>query len=256
MAVNANNLDCECGKKPTGTRIVGGRSAQDGSIPWQVALISTSGKQFCGGTLINSRWVMTAAHCLFQQQASAYQVVMGVNDLSAISQGSVHRATRHILHPQYTSSPDYQNDIALIELDENVQFTDTVWPACLPTMDSTRNYGQLQISGWGKLYSQGPQPRKLMETTVTQRTQQYCSRRYGSKYTSKQLCANGVGRDVCNGDSGGPLMYNASGKTFVVGIVSYGMICGMLPFPAVFTRTSDYVDFILSTTASGEYCKQ
>lgn len=79
---------------------------------------------------------------------------------------------------------------------------------------------------------------------------------YGPKYTSKQLCANAPGRDVCNGDSGGPLMWRQmpANKVFVVGVVSYGMICGYLQYPAVFTRTSDYEEWILRNTASGHYC--
>jgi len=141
----------------------------------------------------------------------------------------------------------------------SVTFDKDALPACLPAVGGPRVYGQLQISGWGMLAPRGPQPSKLQTTFVTQRSQSYCSRMYGPKYTSRQLCANGSGRDVCNGDSGGPLTWRSTAtknKAFVVGIVSYGMICGYMTYPAVFTRTTDYVNWILSNTNTGQFCKR
>ena len=53
-----------CGNKPAGSRIVGGNQAPKDAWPWQAMLASTGGSQFCGGSLIDEQWVLTASHCV------------------------------------------------------------------------------------------------------------------------------------------------------------------------------------------------
>lgn len=235
---------------------MGGKDASVGSYPWQVALVSSSGQTFCGGTLINNKNILTAGHCMIGQDESSFHAVLGETDLTSISPESRYRISKISVHPQFSGPPNYFNDLSLLELDRMVEFSQKVSPACLPKA-GPRIYGVLMISGWGLMQDEAKrQPKRLKEGVVIQKAQSYCSKMYGSKFTSKHICANSRTQDVCNGDSGGPLMLKSRGKIFVVGVVSFGYVCGYYPYPAVFTRTAEYLEWIFQTTSGNEYCSK
>lgn len=250
-------LPCECGTSSISSRIFGGRSVPSASkFPWMAAIVDNIGNQvFCTGSLINNRYILTAAHCLLNRDESMIHVVLGESDITSPASTSLYRVSRLFSHPSFTGLSSMQNDLALIELDRLVVLSEKIKPICLPKA-GPRYFGSLAIAGWGLLSPNGVQPRILQEARVIQRSQSYCSNIYAGKYSyTDHICANGPSSGVCNGDSGGPLMYSSSGKYFQVGIVSYGSSnCADSRFPAVFTRTSGYLEWIFSTSTSGKYC--
>lgn len=252
-------LPCECGTTAISSRIFGGRSVSSSAkFPWMAAIVDNIGNQvFCTGSLINNRYVLTAAHCLINRDESMIHIVLGESDITSPASSSLYRVNRLYSHPSFSGVSTMQNDIALIELDRTVVFSERMKPICLPKA-GPRYFGTFTIAGWGLLSPAGRQPRVLQEARVLQRSQTYCQAVYGSsKYSNKDhICANGPTSGVCNGDSGGPLMYSSAGKYFQVAIVSYGSSnCADTRFPAAFTRTSGYLEWIFSTTTSGKYCK-
>ncbi len=174
-------------------RIVGGSFAPNGAYPWTAALLSSSGSQFCGGSLIASKWVVTAAHC----SSSAYSVRVGSVDRT--SGGQVIRVVRKINHPNYNG----QNDIALLELATPVSgITPIARGTASPAVGST-----VRLLGWGQVTSpfggdSGSRYLKMLDTTVLTRTT--CS---GTG--AGDLCFRGTRTaTACKGDSGGPALSN------------------------------------------------
>lgn len=252
-------LDCECGLQPVTSRIVGGKRANASEYGWMAVLVeNTSGRAFCGGSLINNKFILTAGHCMIKQDATTFHVVLGENDITSPSAQSVFGVSRVFTHPLFSGPPNYANDLTLVELERTVDLSARRTPVCLPRSTSavypTSRFGYLMVAGWGLLQEKGRQPKTLIEADVIQRSSAYCNRVYGPKFTSKHICANSVSSSVCNGDSGGPLMLRSNGKIFELGVVSYGYVCGNYRYPAAFTRTQPFLDWIFATTASAQYC--
>ncbi|XP_034049371.1 serine protease 27-like [Thalassophryne amazonica] len=152
----------ECGVAPLSSRIVGGVNASAGSWPWQVSLQIISGSQtyhICGGTLISSQWVLTAAHCRVISNTSWWIVVMGQVNLATPSDHTqIHLISKFIIHPSYTTVIT-GNDIALIQLRGPVNFTNYVRPICLAS-NSSLFYTNTTCwsTGWGQISSSEPLP--------------------------------------------------------------------------------------------------
>merc|ERR1719397_2166600 len=132
---------CKCGVKKKGSRIVGGTETEVNEYPWMTAIVSAQGeRQFCGGSLVAAEWVLTAAHCMFQDAAGkipetidTVRAVLGEHDLQTSGEGSlarkVVRVAEIINHPQYNPT-NSDNDIALLKLAEPVDIN-IYTPACL-----------------------------------------------------------------------------------------------------------------------------
>ncbi|XP_037792948.1 venom serine protease 34-like, partial [Penaeus monodon] len=136
---------CQCGVANP-TRIVGGEEVQPAhKYPWQIGLKYEGGNGYwCGGAVINDRYILTAAHCLFDSegnQESAEGLVVGVGDHLMSSTSDDVAATelisveKVILHPQYNKQT-FDNDIALLKLSKVLTFSTEVRPVCLPENDS------------------------------------------------------------------------------------------------------------------------
>ena len=129
--------DCECGVKNPDTRIVGGEETEPNEYPWQVALVNEwlPNFVFCGGTVVNSKFVMTAAHCTEGKDADELLVKVGEHDL-AVDDDDARLVGVKTIHEH----PGYDDwsagmDFAILELRESLNFSTYVRPACLPTMD-------------------------------------------------------------------------------------------------------------------------
>jgi len=235
------------------TKILGGTEAKAGDWPWMVALLwagvsDTYQAQYCSGVLISSTWVLTAAHCVSGFSSSDIELAPGAYDLASFS-GPRIDAKRLIVHPDYDSTR-IQNDIALIELAQaSSQPTITLFSGL--SMDDTPSdlLGvMLTALGWGMAdgTSYWYYPTVLRQVDLPVVPDSYCNTIYGTTLTSGQLCAGYYeGKDVCNGDSGGPVVANIDGQWVHVGLVSYGVPCDTYyGWYGVYTRTSAYRDFI------------
>jgi len=232
------------------TKIVGGRFATLGEYPWMVSMQVRGRQHVCGGSLIDSQNVLTAAHCV--NDFTVFDVIslklrFGSLNPRSSNNETLERSVKNItIHEGYRDQ-NFVNDIALIHLDEPVNFTDTVKPVALHNGTPPYDTGSVSadIAGWGQVFTVGPLSSNLRAITVRVLTPRECGFRYlfiQSRITSKMLCATGFGRETCQGDSGGPLVFDPQGEARQIGIVSWGIGC--LVFPTVYTRVDKYLDWI------------
>uniref|UniRef100_A0A8C8DIF5 Peptidase S1 domain-containing protein n=1 Tax=Oryzias sinensis TaxID=183150 RepID=A0A8C8DIF5_9TELE len=237
-----------CGLANLNTRIVGGQDAPAGFWPWQVSLQTSS--HFCGGSLINNQWVLTAAHCFKSVSASGVNVVLGLQTLQGSNPNSVSRTvTSLIVHPDY-NSVTADNDIALLQLSSPVTFNNYITPVCLPSTGSSFYSGvNTWVTGWGNIGTgvSLPAPQNLQEVQVPIVGNRQCKCSYGaSSITDNMVCAGLLegGKDSCQGDSGGPLVIKQNNRWIQAGVVSFGKDCALPNYPGVYTRVSQYQTWI------------
>uniref|UniRef100_A0A668UX37 Peptidase S1 domain-containing protein n=1 Tax=Oreochromis aureus TaxID=47969 RepID=A0A668UX37_OREAU len=230
-----------CGKPKLNTRIVGGQAAPVGSWPWQVSLQS-SGSHFCGGSLINSQWVVK----LHTEQ-----------DLGSNPNAVSRTVTQIIKHPNYNSET-FDNDICLLQLSSSVTFNSYISPVCLASSNSTFYSGvNSWVTGWGNIGEGAslPSPQNLMEVEVPVVGNRQCKCDYGvGTITDNMICAglSAGGKDSCQGDSGGPMVSKQSGRWIQAGIVSFGTGCARPNLPGVYARVSQYQTWINSQISSNQ----
>ncbi|CAG03182.1 unnamed protein product [Tetraodon nigroviridis] len=243
---------------PVLSRVVSGEDARPHSWPWQVSLQTDSSghwRHVCGGTLISSEWVLTAAHCIKDEHR--LRVELGKHSREAGEEGSLSRSAAVIVaHEDYNILLS-RNDIALIKLSSPVSFSDIVTPACLPQQGLILPHGaSCYITGWGRLSTEGPQADLLQQALLLVVDHDTCSQGdwWSVLATDKMVCAGGDGIAAgCNGDSGGPLNYQtADGFWEVHGVVSFGSGegCNVPKKPTVFTQVSSYISWIHSVMTS------
>ncbi|XP_052454791.1 serine protease 27-like [Carassius gibelio] len=238
-----------CGQAPLNTRIVGGVNAPEGSWPWQVSL-QHSGYHFCGGSLINNEWVLTAAHCLPGVSTSSLLVYLGRRTQQGVNANEISRTVRTIIvHPSYNSNTN-DNDIALLRLSSTVTFNNYIRPVCLAAQNSVFPSGTSSwITGWGDTQSgvNLPSPGILQETMIPVVDNVQCNNLMGSgSVTSNMMCAGLIqgGKDTCQGDSGGPMVSKQCTVWVQSGITSWGYGCARPNSPGVYTSVSRYQSWI------------
>ncbi|XP_031760431.1 acrosin [Xenopus tropicalis] len=250
-------------------RIIGGAKAQPGSWPWIVSIQmpTTSGyKTICGGTILNNLWVLTAAHCMYNYQnyciSYTYlaKVVFGANDLSQLGPETKIRTIKEFIRHEHFVNESKENDIALIRLNEAVEFSDYIQPACLPPESSkVSEMDDCHIAGWGVLEEiNNTLTDTMQEATVEIIDSKRCNRSnwYNGFINDYQICAGYEqgGSDVCLGDSGGPLMCKKKRAAlyYVVGVVSWGGICGQWHMNGVYTSVQHFEQWILNKIKSSQ----
>ncbi|KAF3693460.1 Mannan-binding lectin serine protease 1 [Channa argus] len=272
-------------------RIVGGRSAEPGLFPWQVLLSVEDmsrvpeGRWFGSGALLSDSWVLTAAHVLRSQRRDPSVVPVATEHIKVFlgllnardKRLSMSRSVDHIfLHPDFQPS-NYNNDIALLKLRDQVEFNNVIRPVCLPLPHNQDDPPSPVpnslgiIAGWGISHpnasfpSRGAPPTLPSEPGGTSDLLQYvklpvvpqdeCQASYASRsvsynITENMFCAGFFegGRDTCLGDSGGAFIMeeHISQRWVVFGLVSWGgpEECGSQRVYGVYTRVANYVEWI------------
>ncbi|XP_034980854.1 coagulation factor IX-like [Zootoca vivipara] len=232
-------------------RVVGGMDSKKGEIPWQVYILNQEQKGFCGGSIINERWIVTAAHCL---EYVPHTVVAGEHNVN-IEDGTEQRrrVTRTVPHPTYNASNKYHNDIALLELDLPLEFNQYAVPICLADKEFTNSLLKHSIgtvSGWGRLAFQGRLASILQVLKVKYIDRPTCLRSTRYPILPNMFCAgySDEEKDTCQGDSGGPYTADIEGTWFLTGITSWGEECAKKGKYGVYTRVSKYIKWIKDMT--------
>ncbi|XP_053194966.1 serine protease 27-like [Scomber japonicus] len=246
-----------CGRPPLHTRLGGGREAPAGSWPWQASL-QRSGDHFCGGSLINKEWVLTAAHCFDSTSTKRLVVVLGLQSLQGSNPNNVSLTVSQIInHPDYNSNT-FDNDISLLKLSSPVTFSDFIVPVCLAASDSTFYHGvNTWVTGWGDIGSKTTRPfqQNLMEVEMPVVGNRQCDCDYGqSSITGNMLCAGFTagGKDSCQFYTGGPMVRKTGSVWVQAGVMSFGEGCALRNFPAVYARVSKYQSWINSQITSDQ----
>lgn len=212
---------------------------------------------FCGGSLINDRYILTAGHCLAPKDTRNLKVALGVHDFSQLRDAQIIRPKEFIIHKLYDIQSIHQKwDIALIKMKTRVKFSTEINPVCLPSANFTDDFNNLFVAGWGKLNDDREQSLRLLEVSTPQKNIAECITLLGKhRVTNNHLCAGTPEKDSCEGDSGGPLMTRYYGAIYQVGVVSWGMSCGHEKYPGVYTKVRSYLDWILENTKGAKWCK-
>ncbi|XP_044312924.1 serine protease grass-like [Drosophila rhopaloa] len=233
-----------CGIVPgMGPRIENGNNAREGSHPW-MALVFLENKHNCSGTLITSRFVLTAAHCIIKEYM---KVRLGEHDLTNTKNtNAIERdVDMKIVHKDY----NYQrNDIGLLRMKTEVNFTAYIIPICLLYKYPVGAVSNFSIAGWGTNAKRVRQP-ILQEANVQLFNRSICVNSFFSDDNMSQICSGDIGIDSCEGDSGGPLSATVvnenSNKELIyqIGIISYGLpSCSGL---GLYTNVTDFSEWIL-----------
>uniref|UniRef100_UPI0037E82D2F ST14 transmembrane serine protease matriptase a n=1 Tax=Semicossyphus pulcher TaxID=241346 RepID=UPI0037E82D2F len=251
--------NCDCGRSmfKTSSRIVGGQDAEEGEFPWQVSLHIKGYGHVCGASIISPHWLVTAAHCVQDDgrtrfsQPGTWEVYLGLHTQRKIGNAVVKKNLKQIIsHPNYNSFT-YDNDIALMELDSPVTYSDYIRPICLPAPQHDFATGNnVWITGWGATREGGFAATVLQKAKVRIINHSVCNDLMEGQITSRMLCAGVLsgGVDACQGDSGGPLSSPGGSRMFLAGVVSWGDGCARRNKPGIYTTVTKFRGWIKEKT--------
>lgn len=239
-------------------RVVNGWPADKYEWPWIAALLN-NGRQFCGGSLIDQKHILTAAHCvahMSRYDVANLKVRLGEYQIkttgeTVLFESDAERVVRHKGFSQQT----LHTDVAIISLKTPVPVGQAnIRPVCLPPQGGPSYSGQTAtVIGWGSLKENGPQPNTLQEVTVKIWDNKVCKETYGPAapggIKSHMLCAGQKGKDSCSGDSGGPMQIGSGSTWTQIGVVSWGIGCGKSHYPGVYSRITELREWIDRITA-------
>jgi secreted trypsin-like serine protease len=293
--------------QPKGDKgIYHGETTPKGAFPFMVALIQSEAAddeegnylgQFCGGSLISDRWVVTAAHCITTKDEQDRPVVVTADKIdvyvgsNGFKDGKRIKLKRIIRHPQYNSE-SFDNDVAVLELAESAK-SDKTGTIALVTPETEAKIGavgqKVIAAGWGETeakenptelrhvemdimdrsqcngsitaYRKGTALAELLRKAqtqfglsdgVVQQVRTVVESNVGRIVTDNMICSGRekTQRDTCQGDSGGPLFVKgADGKFTLVGITSWGELCGISEkgLYGIYTRVARFSTWVHQT---------
>nr|XP_029723870.1 serine protease grass-like [Aedes albopictus] len=273
-----NLLPKQCGESVS-NRVSRGNETLVFEYPWMAVIRYMEKGRIvdrCAGTLINERYILTAAHCI--RNENLHSVILGEHTKGQDRDCNKYYDFKGMLDHDQTdcaepveefgiesfeyhhdfNRPRFSNDIGLIRLNRSVIMKDHIKPICLPFLSELRNMAPLNkyiVTGWGTMENDNPSD-VLLQAVLPRVSNGACQERIDRsrlniQLGSKQMCAGGKNKvDTCKGDSGGPLGFFANheeGTRFVqFGIVSVGTAsCGQQNVPGVYCVVADYMDWIL-----------
>ena len=224
--------------EPAGA-IVGGSAVPNGAYPF-MASVQDGGFHFCGGSVIGSTWVLTAAHCVPDGNAAGLSVVVGTNN-NANGSGTRITVNQVRVHPDYDDQA-MTNDSALLQLSAPVPAAITPIRLAETSDDPLEADGQpVTVAGWGDW---NPATMGLLAGPTLQQADLQVvgdSQCFGDTTSESALtgvCAEAFGKDSCQGDSGGPLFAQTGTGRVQLGIVSYGFLCAIPTQPGVYSEVN------------------
>lgn len=237
-------------------RIIDGEDALPGEFPWQCSLRDRETLQhLCGGSLINSRFILTAGHCVSQN--NLFTAVCGSNTITPSSTEVRVKVVKQIIHP---SNLYLQNDVALFKLERDLDLSPpTLGSVCLPDPNESLDFlaGKYAIAtGWGNTEKEA-RPNKLKKVSLKVWKQADCVKAwekndYNIKITDGNICIGQGDKSTCHGDSGGPLVHfnEATKRWTTYGVTSFGNSSCIGPIPPVDARLSVYAKWVWDTVAA------
>lgn len=232
-------------------QIVGGVPVPITEAPWQVAVVG-NGSTLCGGSLIASNWVLTAAHCI--GTATSITVYAGITELNSGSGENRFGVVQSVTNPGYNQT-SFANDLTLVQLDRPITPGPTMAPIALPTGEDAASWptagAAATISGWGSDRFGGSSLNSLRQGVVQVLTNPGAGEcgQYGASFNGTISICAGLpqgGVDSCQGDSGGPLVVAGAAGPTLAGVTSVGNDCGQAAYPGIYTRVSAFLDWIRS----------
>ena len=219
------------------SKIVNGEEAVPHSWPWQASLQTDEGFHYCGASLVNESWLVTAAHC---RVSNSTVVVLGEHDRFNSSEDvQTMKIEKVFVHPSYGDS-FLNNDIQLIKLASPAKLSSHVSPVCVAEAGDREPDGLLCVtSGWG-MTSNWTAAHRLQQVALPLISSERCKEIYLSIFvdfvTEQMICAGASGVSTCFGDSGGPLVCQREDSAWtLVGVTSWGKGCDV-DWPAAFAR--------------------
>ncbi|XP_012562027.2 trypsin isoform X1 [Hydra vulgaris] len=239
----------------TNKRIIGGINAEKNEFPWQAMLKWNVGKMkdelVCGGSLIDSRFVLTAAHCfIHSMKTEHYYVILGEH-LQSENENEQRIDIKTIIIHQNFNEITYNNDIALVELLSPAIINDSVNVISLPAFTNIERPNKMcTVTGWGQTKNQN-KAEILQKVNVPIVNFATCNGplSYKNKLTSNMFCAGYINGnyDACEGDSGSPLQCkNNDGVWLLHGITSWGIGCGKPHKYGVYVIVRHYLAWLKS----------
>ena len=238
--------------------VIGGNDININQAPWQI-LLEINGTDACGGSILNDSWIITAAHCICETNANTQniRVIAGITRRSQKNSGQLRGISEILINPGYNcimNNSDFDSDIALLRLSSPLSFNNNVQSINFATNIDEIN-GLLDpgvdasITGWGWVNNIGSRPDNLQMANLPIISNQ-TSIDLGSQVTANMisLFENGVG--AAPGDSGGPMVVPDGGNGFILGGVSSWGFFPKDQNPTIYTRVSNYCNWITENITS------
>ncbi|XP_064212738.1 brachyurin isoform X2 [Tribolium castaneum] len=232
-------------------KIIGGSVARRGQFPFAAAIYTSTadGNYFCGGTLLNAQWVLTAGQCVIG--VHTFNIHLGATALKGDDPYAVQVSSdTYVLHPDYDPQT-LANDVGLIWLRLPVAFSDYLKPIdYLPSSELGESSSAMTL-GWGQISDEEGTVNDLRWVNVTSLSNAECKITYGNQILDSMVCVDGsYNEGTCKGDSGGPLVQLISrGRYVVVGVSSFVSWNGCESTdPSGFTRIFPYNEWIKNVT--------
>lgn len=186
------------------------------------------------------------------------RAVAGTDNMNFLYRAQLRSVSDTIMHPDFDIDT-YDNDIALVKVSQpfnlQSQFS-RVGVVCLDPEVEALPYDIATICGFGSSAFRQKARSHLYKTEIAIIDSRTCNSSFANSITDNMICAGGMianKRDACSGDSGGPLHLEVDDHTTLIGVVSFGNDCATSGFPGIYTRVSNYYDWILDNIDENLY---